>query len=231
MKKILKYYWFAWLIAVAVFHVILFLLPDTILNSEDSNFWIIYLTVLAGFLGQALCSYLYSKKEKKEERFLYIPVVLISYIALLMTLLLALQAITLQLLPDWFTIIVAVLVLAFYALSVIRTLAAAEMVIAVDAKVERQTGFIRALSVKAKSLEQSASTELRPHVKKVYEGLHYSDPVSSEELASIEEEISKSYETFAASVKKNEKETAEAEAQKLYGLIKERNELCKQVKR
>lgn len=230
MKNQKKFYVISWIVAVAIFHVIMFLLPDAMLGPEEGSFWIIYLTVMASFLGQAYCSYLYAKKENKSERFLYIPVVLISYIALLVTLLLALQALTLQFIPNWFTIIVAVLVVAFYAFSVIRTMAAADMVLAVDKKVEQQTSFIKTYTTKAKTLEASASAELLPQVKKVFESFSYSDPMSSEELAESEAEIEKAYETFAMLIKDNKKE-AEQGAQKLCGLMKERNELCKQLKR
>lgn len=231
MKNQKKYYWTAWGIAVVIFHIIMFLLPNAMLNPTEGSFWIIYLTVMASFIGQAYCSSLYAKKENKQERFLYIPVVLIGYIALLMTLLLALQALTLQFLPNWFTIIVAVLVVAYYALAVLRTLAAAEMVISVDKKIEQQTEFIKTMTAKAKAFEQTAPVEFRNMATKVYESLRYSDPMSSAELTVIEVEIYAKYDKFIASVKENKKEEAEGISQILCNLMRERNELCKQLKK
>lgn len=231
MKNEKKYYIAAWLIAVAIFHAIVFLLPAEIIDREETRFWIIYGTILASFIGQAICSFIYAGKEKKEERFLYLPVIIIGYIALLMTLLLALQALILQFLPDWFTILVAIVVFGYYALSVIRSLAAADMVVAIDKKVAQQTSFIRTLSAKANTLVQSAPAELQPLVKKVYEALRYSDPMSRGELAAIEEDIEKKYVLFAAAVKENQKETVESTGQAISSLLKERNELCRQLKR
>ncbi len=231
MKNEKKYYLIVWIVAVVIFHAIMFLLPDAMLNPIEGSFWVIYLTVMASFLGQLYCSYLYAKKENKKERFLYIPVVLISYIALLMTLLLALQALTLQFLPNWFTIIVALLVVAYYAFAVIRTLAAADMVTAMDKKVEQQTNFIRTLTAQAKALEQSAGAELLPQVKQVYEALRYSDPMSSAELSGIEAEIAGQYAAFSKAVKENQTETVGLTALTICNLMKERNEICKQMKR
>ena len=231
MKNQKKYYWIAWGVAIVVFHVIMFLLPNAMLSPEEGSFLIIYSTVMASFIGQAYCSYLYSKKENKEERFLYIPVVLIGYIALLMTLLLALQALTLQFLPNWFTIIVAVVIVAYYAFAVLRTLAAAEMVIAVDKKVEQQTNFIKTITAKTTALKQAAPEELRSVVTKVYDNFRYSDPMSTEELSEIEQSINNTYIDFATAVKENKKDLAETLAQNICNLIKERNELCKQFKR
>lgn len=231
MKNQKKYYVAAWLIAVAVFHVLMFLLPAEIINRDENRFWIVYGAVLFSFIGQAVCSLFYANKAKKEERFYYIPVVLIGYIALLVTFLLALQTITLQFLPDWFTIIVVILVFAYYALAVIRTLSAAEMICEIDKKVEKQTAFIRTLSTKANVLIQSASQELKPMTKQVYEALRYSDPMSSGELTMVEEDIINQFEVFSAAINDNQKEAAECAVQKIMTLIKERNELCKQIKR
>lgn len=231
MKNGKRYYIVAWLIAVAVFHALMFLLPADILNREETRFWIVYGAVLFSFVGQAICSLLYASKEKKNERFYYVPVVLIGYIALLVTLLLAIQALTLQFLPDWFTIIVVILVFGYYALAVVRSLAAADMIRSVDKKVEQQTNFIRTLSTKASTLVQSAPTELQPLIKKVYEALRYSDPMSSGELTMVEEDIMKSFDLLSTAVKENKKENVEDAVQTITGLIKERNELCKQTKR
>lgn len=230
MKNEKKYYIVAWLIAVVIFHAIMFLLPAEVLSREENRFWIVYGSIFASFIGQAICSLIYANKKNKKERFLYLPVIIIGYIALLVMLLLALQAVTLAFLPDWFTVIVAVLVLGYYALAVIRTMAAADMILEVEKKVERKTEFIKMLTVKAGALVQSAPAELQLQVKKVYEALRYSDPMSSGKLSAIELDMEKQFEEFAAAVRENNKEQAESKASVLCGFIKERNELCKQFK-
>lgn len=231
MEKAKKNYIIAWIIVAVVFHVIMFLLPNAGVAMENGTFWVIYISILISLIGQGACSLFYAKKEKKEERFLYIPVVLISYIALLMCLLLALEALTLSFLPTWFTVIVALLVLAFYALSVIRTIAAADMVMELDKRVEQQTDFMRELTTKTKSLEQNAAVEVKKHVTKVYESLRYSDPVSVSELSEVEKQIHAAYQKFAEAVRKSDEKAAEKLAADICALIKERNELCKIRKR
>lgn len=230
MKNAKKYYAAAWIIVVVIFHVIMFLLPKEELQLEKGTFWAIYLAVLASLIGQAGCSLLYARKEKKKERFLYIPVVLISYIALLMCLLLALEALTLSFLPTWFTVIVALLVLAFYALSVIRTMAAADMVVELDKKVEQQTDFIRTLTVRANALIQTVPTDSKKYATKVYEALRYSDPVSVTELRDMDEKIHSAYQQFAETIRTADEKSAGREADTVCALIKERNELCKRYK-
>lgn len=228
MKK--KYYIAAWLVAVVVLHIIMFLLPDALIGPKDGVFWVIYITLMVSLIGQAACSFFYVGKEKKQERFLYIPVVLISYIAILMTLLLALQALELGFLPTWFTIIVAVLVLAFYVLSILQTLTAADMVVEMDNRIEQRAGLFRALTAQAHALEQTAPVQLRSQTKKVHEAFRYSDPVSTDKTAVVEEEIQNIYHSFSLSVKQNLTDKAGKEAEQLCILIKERNELCKHSK-
>lgn len=231
MVKAKKYYAVAWIIAVVVFHIIMFLLPN--MGAEmgielgRGTFWVIYLSIFVSLIGQAACSFIYAGKEKKEERFLYIPVVLISYIALLMNLLLALEALTLSFLPTWFTVIVAFAVLAFYALAIVRTIAAADMVVETGKRIEQQTDFVRTLTANAKALEQNADAGVKKYVTKVYESLRYSDPVSAPELSEVEEQIQTAYQKLAKAVRKSDEETTKNQAADICALIKERNELCK----
>ncbi len=227
MKEAKKYYVAAWVIVALVFHLIMFLLPRAELRMQNGTFWVIYFAILVSLIGQAVCSMLYAKKEKKEERFLYIPVVLISYIALLMCLLLALEAVLLFFLPTWFTVIAAALVLAFYALSVVRAMASAEMVMTVGQKVERQTEFIRGLTARAKAMEQNSPEAYKQQVKRVYEALRYSDPMSTDKLVNVDEEIDTAYRRFAEALKAADEAAVQKEADNLCGLVKERNELCK----
>ena len=147
-----------------------------------------------------------------------------------MNLLLALEAVTLSFLPTGFTVIVALLVWAFYALAVIRTIAAVDMVIEIDKKVEQQTGYIRTLTARAKTLEQGAPATVKKQVTKVYEGLRYSDPMSEPQLAEVEGQIQAAYESFAEAVQSGDEKSVEKQADALCNLIKERNELCKVYK-
>lgn len=227
MKNEKKYYVLAWVIVVAVTNFVFFLLSDKVLGPDKTNFWIIYFTVMVSFIGQAACSLFYANKEKKEERFLLLPVVLISYIALLMTLFLALQALIFQFLPDWFTIIVAIFVMLYYALAVIRTVSAADMIMAVENKVKDQTNVMRTLTARAKALEDMTTGELKSIVKAVYEDFRYSDPISKENVLRLDEEIMNVYEAIVLAVKSNEIEIARKEVENIHSLIKERNELCK----
>lgn len=231
LSRKMKYYIAAWLIAFVVLHIIMFILPDALISPKDGVFWVIYITLMISLIIQGACTLYYAGKEKKQERYLYIPIVLLSYIALLTTMLLALQALELGFLPTWFTIIVAVLVLAFYTLSILQTLTAADMIVETDNRIERQTSLFRSLTAQAHALEQTAPVQLRSQTKKVYEAFRYSDPVSTQMSAPLEAEIQNVYNSFAISVKQNLTDKAGKEAEQLCILIKERNELCRQSKK
>lgn len=231
MKNANKYYGVAWGIAVVAFHIIMIAIPKTEIGLEKGSYWVIYLAVMVSLIGQAACTRIYTDKKTKEERFLYIPVVLISYIALLMTLLLSLEAVTLSFLPAWFTVIVALLVLCFYAFAVIRTMAAADMVMEIDKKVEQRTDFMRTLTAKASALTKTVPADRKKQAVKVYEALRYSDPVSCAELKEFDEKLDAAYQHFADVIRQGEDKNAETEADRVCAMVKERNELCRRYKK
>ena len=66
----------------------------------------------------------------------------------------------------------------------------ADVVAQVEEKVKTKTAFMRLAVVDAESIMARATTaEIKAETKKVYEALRYSDPMSSDMLASIEQEI------------------------------------------
>ena len=231
MKNGMRRYIAAWAVAVAVFNIVALLISNTVFKYKTENFWVVYIAIMLGFIVQAGCSVYYMRQEKKEERFLALPVAIIGYITLLMFLLLGLEAITLQFLPSWFTRMIAVLVMAYYILAVIKTVAAAEIISETQARVERQTSCIYTLTAQAKALEQAALPELRQLSHKVYESFRYSDPVSTEATIELEENIQMEYNKFSVMVKNANQEEAAVIAEKISQMVSERNEICKRSKR
>ena len=230
MRSGKKYYIAAWILAVVIFNTIVFLLPDAILKPGEQRFWAVYITVMVGFIGQFICCMIYTSKQRKKERFLLLPIVYISYSALLVTFLVALQAVVFHFLPDGLTIIIAVFVLVFYSFSIVRSLAAADIVMDMEKRIAEQTKRIYIMTTKAKVLEGVAGKELQELVKNIHEELRFSDPVSIAELISTEEQLQTVFDRFATAVRENRAEDAKKEGSTLCALLKERNELCKRYK-
>jgi hypothetical protein len=75
-------------------------------------------------------------------------------------------------------------------IAVAKAKVAADVVGEIDDKIKVQTAFIKMLAVDAEGLIARGKSEAaKTACKKVYEAVRYSDPMSSEGLASVESEI------------------------------------------
>lgn len=233
MKKYFKYYGICWAIALMVFNVITFVVAnETIgLTSVGTSFWVGYVFITIVFIGNLICSLLFFKKENKGKVFLNIPVINLAYSALIVSLIVGAVAMAVPQIPYWIGVIVDVLVLAFYAIAIVKASAAANIVHDVEQKVKTQTFFVKSLTVDADSLmARASSNEMKAETKKVYEAIRYSDPMSNDALASIENQIQNEFNAFADAVKNNDIDIAKSSSNELVILINDRNEKCKLLK-
>ena len=121
-------------------------------------------------------------------------------------------------------IVIAAVIFAFTAISVIKAKAAGDEVSAVDEKIRAKTEFIKEMTAEAYALISKAKNEEeRAYIKKVADAFRYSDPMSSEALYGIESEIRKVFDAFSISIDSS----TETE---LLRLIQERNIKCKVMK-
>lgn len=233
MKKYFKYYGICWAIALAVFNVITFVATNEIvgLASVGSSFWVGYAFITIAFIGNLICSFLFFKEENKSKMFLNIPIIQLAYSALIVSLIVGAVAMAVPQIPYWIGVIVDVLVLAFYAIAIVKASAAANIVHDVEQKVKAQTFFIKSLTVDADSLMARANNdEVKAETKKVYEAIRYSDPMSNDALASIENQIQNEFNAFADAVKSNDIDIAKSSSNELVILINDRNKKCKLLK-
>ena len=233
MKKYFKYYGICWAIVLVVFNVITFVVTnETVgLSSVGSSFRVGYAFITIAFIGNLICSFLFFKEENKGKVFLNVPIINLAYSALIVSLIVGAVAMAVPQIPCWFGVIVDVLVLAFYAIAIVKASAAADIVNDVEQKIKTQTFFIKSITVDADSLMARASSdEMKAETKKVYEAIRYSDPMSNNALASIENQIQNEFNAFADAVKNNDIDLAKSSSNELVVLINDRNRKCKLLK-
>ena len=231
MKKGFKTYIAAWAILLALFNVICFVTPTEIagMTKFGGAFWAGYVFITVAFIGQLVCAYFALKSENLKKLFYKLPLITVSYTGLILTVIFGAICMAIPGLPNWVGIIVCLLILAFTAIAIIKAKAAGDIVVATDEKVKMQTSFIRSLTADAEGFMSRAQTdEAKAMCKKVYEALRYSDPMSSNALADIEAEISKSFEAFSVKIKAGE--ACSNLAEELVNLIGDRNRKCKVMK-
>ena len=93
------------------------------------------------------------------------------------------------------------------------------------------TSFIRNMTNEAELLWNTTQNDTyKSELKKVYEALRYSDPVSNEQLSSIEHEIEMSFNQLKNTIS-NDDEDIISVSKTLLSLIEERNLKCKMSKK
>lgn len=165
---------------------------------------------------------------QQRKKFLNIPVISLSYTALLVSMIVGAVAMAVPFVPYWVGIILDVLIVAFYAIAIISSKAAADTIENIDKKVKAQTFFIKSLTVDAESLlPRAKSDETKAIAKKVYEVIRYSDPMSNEALSPVESQITIKFNEFSNAVIEDNKPTAKAIGNELIILVNDRNKKCK----
>lgn len=233
MKKSFKIYSLIWAICLAVFNVITFVTPNEIggVSKFSGSFWVGYIFITIAFVGQLPCAFVAFKAENLKKFFYNIPLLSISYGALVAMLIVGSIFMAIPVLPEWIAIIVCVIILAFNAIAIIKATAAADIVSGIDEKIKTQTFFIKSLSVDAQSLMTSAkSDELRKEAKKVYEAIRYSDPMANAALSDLDAQIERQFNSFSNAVKADDTELANETADALVEMVERRNQKCKLLK-
>ena len=230
MKKGFKYYLSIWVILLAVFNVAVFVSPGEAggYSKFGGAFWVGYIFITLSFIGQLICAYIAFKADNLQKFFYNVPLIRISRIGLVLTAILGTLCMAIPNLPNWIGVILCLAVLAFTAISVIKATAAGDIVSGIDEKIESKTSFIKALTADAEALMSAAKTpELKAEVKKVYEAIRYSDPMSNAALEEINEQIQNQFSVFADSVKTEDSELASSSSEELIVLMDKRNKKCK----
>ena len=233
MKKTLKLYALIWLLALAVFNVIVFVSPTSMegYNKFYGAFWSGYIFIMIGFVGQLACVYWAFRTEKLQNLVYRFPMISISYTGLVVMLLVGTACMLIPDLPNWVGIIVCGLILVVNIVAILKTSIASGAVEKIDESIGLKTLFVRSLSLEAEVLmERAASEELKAVCKKVYEAARYSDPMSHALLVETEEKLEKEFASFVKAVETNDEELAVAISVEVLALISTRNKKCKLLK-
>ena len=232
MKKSFKLYAYCWLIAFALFNVAAFIGVGGYTGWEYSaSFWVGYGLIDAAFIGNLICAEKAFEAENLTKLFYSIPLITVSYTALMLSFVIGIICMLVPSIPYWVGIVVCCVVLGVYSISVFGAKGAADTIADVDVKLKSKTSFIKGLTVDASNLMNSASDEkVKKLCSEVFEAIRYSDPMSSDGLSDIENQISDTFKNFEVSVKEGNNEKAASLAGDLVTMLKNRNQKCKLLK-
>jgi hypothetical protein len=214
----------------AVFNLLVFVIPFP----RNGVFWVTYAFTILPILAQVVTVVLaFGKATTWRSMFLGFPIFKIGYTylevqALLCAVLLGVSCYVAF--SPWIAVVPCVLVLAAAIISVVVTDAGRDVIEDMEAKHRTKTVFISELRAGIDSLlPRVTDAALNARLSKLAEEARFSDPMSSEALASIETEIGAKFADIKTAVCAGNFGIADA-IDELSRLLAERNRKCKTAK-
>ena len=232
MKKKFNLYLVAWAVLLALFNVIAFVSVGWARQEKYTpSFWIGYALIMVMFIGQLVCSYIAFKADNAQKLFYNISLIKTSYTGLIVSFIFGGLCMLISPLPYWIGVIVCAVVLAANILSILKATAAIAEVECIDSKIKVQTSFIKMLTIDADTLmAQAKSDAVKAECRKFYKAIRYSDPMSNDELASVESQISAKISELSDAVQADDVAKVAELANEVIILIGDRNKKAKVLK-
>lgn len=213
-------------VLLAVYHVIVFLVPFT----RTPVFWTSYGFTLMAFAIAAVSFYLAFLHDGAtiKSRLYGFPVARIGVIYLAVQVVACFIFIIVgRWVPLWVVLVIYILMMGAAALGLITTEAVAEEINRQDGAVKARVSFMKSLQVKMNSVLASCDASVSGEVKKVADELRYSDPTSSRDTAKAEAELSALIDELSQAVSAANNESVRTICRKCHVVLMERNQLCK----
>ncbi len=218
-----KYGYLILALALVLISVIVFVLP----TEKNAVFWLSYcFTILAFGIQIVVWNNTLGKSETLKSKFLGFPIIHISFVYLIIQIVsFGVFVATSTIVPIWAAIIVSALILCIALICMITAEIGKEEITKVEQKVQKKVFTLKSLQV---DVEMLASSEKDDTIKnaliKLAEKIKYSDPMSSEELEPLEQDISEKISQLKTSDKSIEL------IDEINRLITKRNAKCKILK-
>ena len=209
-------------ILFALISIIAFAVP----TSKTATFWIAYVFTAAAFAAQiGIWKTALGKEGTLKSKFLGFPVVHIGIVyAIIQTVAFAVFLFV-PTLPVWSAIVVCSVIAGISAVCMISADAGRDEIERVEAKVQKKVFYIRELQADIELLaDNETNADVKTALTQLAEKIRFSDPMSNEQLADLEDKISTKIEELKTTSSQLEIITD------LNSLLDERNKKCKILK-
>ena len=175
-------------IAFVLFNVVAFAVPTV----KTATFWVAYVFTAVAFTSQiAVWKFAFKGADTLKSKFLGIPLISVGITHLIVQIIAFAIFMVLPLTASWIAIVVCALILGISAICLIGTETGREEINRVEEKVEKKVFYIKLLQVDVEMLASAETdTGTKTPLTKLAEKIRFSDPMSNEVLADLEEEIS-----------------------------------------
>lgn len=208
-------------ILFALISIIAFAVPTV----KTATFWIAYVLTAAAFAAQIIIWRTALGKETLKSKFLGFPVVHIGIVYTVIQVIAFAVFMFVPTLPTWSAIVVCSVIAGISAVCMISADAGRNEIERVEAKVQKKVFYIRELQTVVELLtDVETDADTKAALDQLAEKIRFSDSMSSEKLANLENKISAKVLELKTAPNKVEIIT------ELNSLLDERNKKCKNLK-
>lgn len=208
-------------ILFALVSIISFAVP----TAKTATFWVAYVFTAAAFAAQIIIWRTALGKEALKSKFLGFPIVHIGIVYAIIQVIAFAVFLFAPTLPTWSAIVVCSIIAGISAVCMISAEAGRNEIERVEAKVQKKVFYIRELQADVELLaDNETDTASKTALSQLADKIRFSDPMSSEQLADLENKISSKVAELKATSNKLEIIT------ELNSLFDERNKKCKILK-
>ncbi len=209
-------------ILFALVSIIAFVVPTV----KTTTYWIAYVFTAAAFAAQiGIWKTALGKEETLKSKFLGFPIVHIGIVYAVIQVIAFALFMFVPTLPAWSAIVVCSIIAGVSAVCMISADAGRNEIEQVEAKVQKKVFYIRELQADIEVLtDNERDATVKTALAQLAEKIRFSDPMSSEQLADLENKISSKVAELKTTSNKLEIIT------ELNSLFDERNKKCKILK-
>ncbi|MCH5191701.1 MAG: hypothetical protein J1F23_06000 [Oscillospiraceae bacterium] len=215
-------------VAIGLIYVILLgvfnLLVFTIFKSHSNVFWLSYGFMTLAFVVQIVSMFLSFKTADVETAFFGIPLASFSVFYLCAELVIGALFMIFQMASITLALVIQVLVLAVFLIIAIISLLARDTVQQIGDTVKEHVSNLKSVLVDVEMIMDSCTDpELKASLRKLSETVKYSDPISNEAVADVEQRIMRKISELRINIDDNQIEDAKQSCADLERLYVERN--------
>ena len=208
-------------ILFALVSIVAFAVPTV----KTTTFWIAYVFTAAAFAAQIGIWKTALGKEALKSKFIGFPIVHIGIVYAIIQVIAFSVFLFAPTLPTWSAIVACSIIAGISAVCMISSDAGCDEIERVEAKVQKKVFYIRELQADIELLADSeTNADVKTALTQLAEKIRFSDPMSNEQLADLENKIS---------IKAAELKTTTSKLEiitELNSLLDERNKKCKILK-
>lgn len=214
------------LIELGIFNLCVFLL----ISDYTKVFWSAYIFTTITFVAQGVVDFIFGKSNANA-KFLSLPLFYIGGIYFAVQLIIGIVCMVAPV-SITFAVLVQTLIFAAYIAVTLTSTIAKEQIIKTDDNIKKATNYIRTLTIEAEQLylsQEDASKKVE--LKKLYEAIRYSDPISStEEICIIDEQINIAFRILSKNISSVTVDDLKKEIKMILDLVTKRNIICRASK-